>query len=35
VQGMCMGIDPQGALRVLVDGEIKTYHGGEISVRAR
>ncbi len=35
VQGVCMGIDPQGALRVMVDGEIKTYHGGEISVRAR
>jgi BirA family biotin operon repressor/biotin-[acetyl-CoA-carboxylase] ligase len=35
ISGICKGIDQQGALRVLVDGETKTFHGGEISVRAR
>jgi BirA family biotin operon repressor/biotin-[acetyl-CoA-carboxylase] ligase len=35
VHGICKGIDAQGALRVMVDGEVKTFHGGEISVRAR
>jgi BirA family biotin operon repressor/biotin-[acetyl-CoA-carboxylase] ligase len=34
VMGICMGINDQGALLVQVDGVIKAYHGGEISVRA-
>lgn len=35
ITGICTGIDQQGALRVLVEGESKTFHGGEISVRAK
>jgi BirA family biotin operon repressor/biotin-[acetyl-CoA-carboxylase] ligase len=33
IQGICMGINEQGALLVQVDGQIKAFHGGEISVR--
>ena len=33
VTGICMGINEQGALLVQIHGEIKAYHGGEISVR--
>ncbi|MBM7074141.1 bifunctional biotin--[acetyl-CoA-carboxylase] ligase/biotin operon repressor BirA [Shewanella sp. 202IG2-18] len=33
-EGICRGIDTQGALLLEVDGEVKAFVGGEISVRA-
>ena len=33
VTGVCEGIDPQGALLLTVDDEIKSYNGGEISIK--
>jgi BirA family biotin operon repressor/biotin-[acetyl-CoA-carboxylase] ligase len=32
-KGISRGIDSSGALLLEADGEIKAYHGGEISVR--
>lgn len=32
-QGICEGIDPQGGIRIRFDGEVKSYYGGEISLR--
>lgn len=32
-QGICEGIDPQGGIRIRQDGEVKSYFGGEISLR--
>ena len=34
IEGICRGIDAQGALLLEVDGEVKAFVGGEISVRA-
>ncbi|MGB0895234.1 MAG: bifunctional biotin--[acetyl-CoA-carboxylase] ligase/biotin operon repressor BirA [Parashewanella sp.] len=34
VTGICQGIDDQGALLLEVDGEVKSFVGGEISVRS-
>ena len=31
--GRALGVDADGALRAEVDGEIRTFHGGEVSVR--
>jgi BirA family biotin operon repressor/biotin-[acetyl-CoA-carboxylase] ligase len=31
--GICEGIDPQGGIRIRQDGEVKSYYGGEISLR--
>ncbi|MFT4995186.1 MAG: BirA family biotin operon repressor/biotin-[acetyl-CoA-carboxylase] ligase [Paraglaciecola sp.] len=33
IQGICRGINNSGALLLEADGEIRAYHGGEISVR--
>ncbi|WOE79043.1 bifunctional biotin--[acetyl-CoA-carboxylase] ligase/biotin operon repressor BirA [Pseudomonas protegens] len=35
VDGVVLGIDRQGALRLSVEGEEKTYSGGELSLRLR
>ena len=35
VNGTVMGIDQQGALRMSVNGEVKVYSGGELSLRLR
>ena len=35
VEGTVMGIDQQGALRMSVNGEVKVYSGGELSLRLR
>jgi len=35
VDGTVMGIDQQGALRMSVNGEVKVYSGGELSLRLR
>ena len=35
VDGTVMGIDQQGALRMRVNGEVKVYSGGELSLRLR
>ncbi|WP_404341968.1 bifunctional biotin--[acetyl-CoA-carboxylase] ligase/biotin operon repressor BirA [Pseudoalteromonas mariniglutinosa] len=32
-RGMCEGIDNQGGIRIRQDGEVKSYYGGEISLR--
>ncbi|MEL0641518.1 bifunctional biotin--[acetyl-CoA-carboxylase] ligase/biotin operon repressor BirA [Pseudoalteromonas aliena] len=32
-RGICEGIDPQGGIRIRQDGEVKSYYGGEISLR--
>ncbi|PAJ71953.1 biotin--[acetyl-CoA-carboxylase] ligase [Pseudoalteromonas sp. NBT06-2] len=32
-QGICKGIDAQGGIRIRQDGEVKSYFGGEISLR--
>lgn len=32
-QGICRGVDSSGALLLEVDGQVKAYHGGEVSVR--
>lgn len=32
-QGICEGIDPQGGIRIRQDGEVKSYYGGEVSLR--
>ncbi len=34
VEGICAGIDEMGLLKVLVDGVMKHFSGGEVSVRA-
>lgn len=33
ISGRCIGVDEHGALLVDQDGEVKTYHAGEVSVR--
>lgn len=33
-QGICRGINSQGALLLEIDGQIKTIYGGEVSLRA-
>jgi BirA family transcriptional regulator, biotin operon repressor / biotin---[acetyl-CoA-carboxylase] ligase len=33
-EGIAIGIDTDGALRVLIDGKEKRYHGGEVTVRS-
>jgi BirA family biotin operon repressor/biotin-[acetyl-CoA-carboxylase] ligase len=35
VEGVVMGVDPSGALRVRVDGAERSFSGGEISLRLR
>ena len=35
IDGVVLGIDRQGALRLSVEGEEKTYSGGELSLRLR
>ncbi len=35
ISGTCIGINEQGALLVDVAGQVKSFHGGEISVRAK
>ena len=35
VDGVVLGVDPQGALRLSVDGVEKIYSGGELSLRLR
>ncbi|ATC96195.1 bifunctional biotin--[acetyl-CoA-carboxylase] ligase/biotin operon repressor BirA [Pseudoalteromonas tunicata] len=32
-QGICEGIDPQGGIKIRQNGEVKSYFGGEISLR--
>ncbi|SFD42068.1 bifunctional biotin--[acetyl-CoA-carboxylase] ligase/biotin operon repressor BirA [Pseudoalteromonas denitrificans] len=32
-QGVCEGIDAQGGIKIRQDGEVKSYFGGEISLR--
>jgi BirA family transcriptional regulator, biotin operon repressor / biotin---[acetyl-CoA-carboxylase] ligase len=32
-RGICDGIDPQGGIRIRQDGVVKSYYGGEISLR--
>jgi len=32
-QGICEGIDPQGGIKIRQNGELKSYFGGEISLR--
>ncbi|NMP03527.1 bifunctional biotin--[acetyl-CoA-carboxylase] ligase/biotin operon repressor BirA [Pseudoalteromonas arctica] len=32
-RGICEGIDPQGGIRIRQDGEVKSYYGGEVSLR--
>ncbi|WOC26130.1 bifunctional biotin--[acetyl-CoA-carboxylase] ligase/biotin operon repressor BirA [Pseudoalteromonas sp. N1230-9] len=32
-RGICEGIDSQGGVRIRQDGEVKSYYGGEISLR--
>ncbi|MBC7010816.1 bifunctional biotin--[acetyl-CoA-carboxylase] ligase/biotin operon repressor BirA [Pseudoalteromonas sp. BZK2] len=32
-RGICEGIDNQGGVRIRQDGEVKSYYGGEISLR--
>jgi BirA family transcriptional regulator, biotin operon repressor / biotin---[acetyl-CoA-carboxylase] ligase len=32
-RGICEGIDPQGGIRIRQDGNVKSYYGGEISLR--
>ncbi len=32
-RGICEGIDSQGGIRIRQDGEVKSYYGGEISLR--
>ncbi len=32
-RGICEGIDPQGGIRIRQDGDVKSYYGGEISLR--
>ncbi|EWH04779.1 biotin--[acetyl-CoA-carboxylase] synthetase [Pseudoalteromonas lipolytica SCSIO 04301] len=32
-RGICEGIDHQGGVRIRQDGEVKSYYGGEISLR--
>lgn len=32
-RGICEGIDPHGGIRIRQDGEVKSYYGGEISLR--
>ena len=34
IEGVCLGIDNEGALRLQVNGSVQSFHGGEISVRA-
>ena len=34
IEGICLGIDTEGALRMQVNDLQQTFHGGEISVRA-
>ncbi|MFC3192630.1 biotin--[acetyl-CoA-carboxylase] ligase [Marinicella sediminis] len=33
-QGLCQGVDEQGRLLVLIDGRMKHFSGGQVSVRA-
>lgn len=33
VGGICEGIDANGGIRIRQDGEVKSYYGGEISLR--
>ncbi len=35
VDGVVLGVDHQGALRLSVDGVEKIYNGGELSLRLR
>jgi biotin-(acetyl-CoA carboxylase) ligase len=35
VQGIARGIDPGGELRVEVDGVLRTFSAGEVSLRVR
>ena len=35
VDGVVVGVDQQGALRLCVNGELRTYSGGELSLRLR
>jgi BirA family biotin operon repressor/biotin-[acetyl-CoA-carboxylase] ligase len=35
IDGVVLGIDGQGALRLSVDGVEKVYSGGELSLRLR
>ena len=35
VNGVVVGVDQQGALRLSVNDELKTYSGGELSLRLR
>jgi len=32
-RGICEGIDAHGGVRIRQDGEVKSYYGGEISLR--
>ena len=32
-RGICEGIDPQGGIRIRQDGDVKSYYGGEVSLR--
>jgi BirA family biotin operon repressor/biotin-[acetyl-CoA-carboxylase] ligase len=32
-RGMCEGIDSQGGIRIRQDGEVKSYYGGEVSLK--
>lgn len=32
-RGICEGIDSQGGIRIRQDGEVKSYYGGEVSLR--
>ncbi|MBH0004971.1 bifunctional biotin--[acetyl-CoA-carboxylase] ligase/biotin operon repressor BirA [Pseudoalteromonas sp. SWYJZ12] len=32
-RGICEGIDAQGGIRIRQDGEVKSYYGGEVSLR--
>ena len=34
-QGVCRGVDSSGALLLEADGELKSFHGGEVSVRLK
>lgn len=34
IQGICQGIDQQGALMLKINGELKAMYGGELSLRA-
>lgn len=35
IDGVVLGIDGQGALRLVVDGVEKSFSGGELSLRLR